>query len=190
MSNHYPNRDKQAHLFTLEDNRVSESYYCGSQAGSHLLVYDRYLRVLNQTGDDRNLMARVEYRHKLHADNAYLTVEMLSMVKPKLHLYKFVSPWVFKVLSTSVIELMITNQGLAGITRAWFKAKQELAERSYRVGCRTCKRKGSLSLNKRWLMKEQKALLERYQHLILNPKVSSHQIKEFVMNNDEYLRAF
>lgn len=189
VSNHYPNSDEQAYLFTQEDNRVSESYYCGSQKGSHLLVYDRYLRVLNLTGDDLNLMARVEYRHKLHADKAFLTVEMLSMLKPKLHLYKFVSPWIFKAISAPVIELMVTNQGLAGITRAWFEAKKELSERSYSIDCRKRKRKGSLSLKEKWLMNEQKALLERYQHLILNPKVSSHQIKEFIMNNDEHLRA-
>tara|TARA_B100000700_G_scaffold121005_1_gene135886 strand:- start:74 stop:463 length:390 start_codon:yes stop_codon:yes gene_type:complete len=128
-------------------------------------------------------MARVEYRHKLHADAEHLTVKKLSEVKPKLHLYWFVSPWVFKAIPAAVTELMITNQGLAGILRAWSTAKQELLDRGNKLCGNTCKRRGRLSLRKKWLAKEQHALLASYQHIILNPKVTSAELRKLRENS-------
>lgn len=183
VSNHYPNRDEHSYLFTASDDRVSESYYCGSQKGSHLLTYDRYLRILNKPRGNFKIMTRVEYRHKLHADAEHLTVKKLSEVKPKLHLYWFVSPWVFKVIPAAVTELMITNQGLSRILRAWSTAKQELLDRGNKLCGNTCKRKGRLSLRKKWLAKEQHALLALYQHIILNPKVTTAELRKFRENS-------
>ncbi|MBB1417238.1 hypothetical protein H5187_08100 [Pseudoalteromonas sp. SG44-1] len=179
VSNNYPNRDEQGYLYVDTESRVSESYYCGSQKGSHLVVYDSFLNNLNKKNHVVGLTSRVEYRYKLHANKEHVTIATLNEVKPILHLYSFVRPWVFKCLPIQLTEIMITNQGIASIRRAWEEAKLCLKKRGKEITTNKRKRKGLVSLNESWLFYEQSKLLLHYRLILLNPKSSSLMIKQF-----------
>ena len=146
VSNYYPNSDKQGYLESGQS--VTESYYHGSQKGSHLIVYDSSLNNLNRKKQSIGLVARVEYRYLLHASKMELTVSTLPYLKPTLHLYRFINPWIFKCLPATLIKELITNQGIASQSRAWSEVKSLLKQRGKTITSRKRKRKGLIIMSR------------------------------------------